>query len=399
MELFVVIPVVLIIAFAMGSLFKKVGLPPVVGQILAGVILGIPLIRGSLFDESSIVIIDFLAYLGIIFMLFMAGLEIDIDKIKETSHESILLSLSSAIISFGLGFVFLIIAFPEYGLLTTVMFAGALMVTSEATNVVVLLDLNSLKTRIGSIIMGAGALDEIFVVLFLAFLAVIGRGGGLIELAAIPLQLAVFAMIVFIFFKLATKLFHHHRHVGGKESETFALMIIFVMVLAGLSEVLGLGFLLGAIAGGFILQISLKGPYEQQNKTMTKVTQYIALGFFIPFFFANVGLNFELFSLIDSLPLIVGTIAIAFLGKMLGCLIVKPFSDLSTKQLYYIGWAMNSRGAAELVIALAARQLGLIPLDVFSALVAMSIVTTIIFPIVLAKGIKKNPRLMDIQES
>jgi Kef-type K+ transport system membrane component KefB len=399
MELFVVIPVVLIIAFAMGSLFKKVGLPPVVGQILAGVILGIPLIRGSLFDESSIVIINFLAYLGIIFMLFMAGLEIDIDKIKETSHESILLSLSSAMISFGLGFVFLIIAFPEYGLLTTVMFAGALMVTSEATNVVVLLDLNSLKTRIGSIIMGAGALDEIFVVLFLAFLAVIGRGGGLIELAAIPLQLAVFAMIVFIFFKLATKLFHHHRHVGGKESETFALMIIFVMVLAGLSEVLGLGFLLGAIAGGFILQISLKGPYEQQNKTMTKVTQYIALGFFIPFFFANVGLNFELFSLIDSLPLIVGTIAIAFLGKMLGCLIVKPFSDLSIKQLYYIGWAMNSRGAAELVIALAARQLGLIPLDVFSALVAMSIVTTIIFPIVLAKGIKKNPRLMDIQES
>jgi Kef-type K+ transport system membrane component KefB len=395
-ELFVVIPVVLIIAFAMGSLFKKVGLPPVVGQILAGVILGIPLIRGSLFDESSIVIINFLAYLGIIFMLFMAGLEIDIDKIKETSHESILLSLSSAIISFGLGFVFLIIAFPEYGLLTTVMFAGALMVTSEATNVVVLLDLNSLKTRIGSIIMGAGALDEIFVVIFLAFLAVIGRGGGLIELAAIPLQLAVFAIIVFVFFKFATKLFHHHRHVGGKESETFALMIIFVMVLAGLSEVLGLGFLLGAIAGGFILQISLKGPYEQQNKTMTKVTQYIALGFFIPFFFANIGLNFELYSLLDSLPLIVGTITIAFLGKMLGCLIVKPFSELSLKQLYYIGWAMNSRGAAELVIALAARQLGLIPLDVFSALVAMSIVTTIVFPLVLARGIKKNPRLMDI---
>jgi Kef-type K+ transport system membrane component KefB len=173
-------------------------------------------------------------------------------------------------------------------------------------------------------------------------------------------------------------------------------MIIFVMVLAGLSEVLGLGFLLGAIAGGFILQISLKGPYEQQNKTITKVTQYIALGFFIPFFFANVGLNFELYSLLNSLPLIVGTITIAFLGKMLGCLIVKPFSELSLKQLYYIGWAMNSRGAAELVIALAARQLGLIPLDVFSALVAMSIVTTIVFPLVLARGIKKNPRLMDI---
>ena len=72
------------------------------------------------------------------------------------------------------------------------------------------------------------------------------------------------------------------------------------------------------------------------------------------------------------------------------------FAFLTWKQLYYTGWAMNSRGAAELVIALAAKQLGLIPLDVFSALVAMSLITTLTFPPVLSRGISKNPGLMDV---
>jgi len=131
---------------------------------------------------------------------------------------------------------------------------------------------------------------------------------------------------------------------------------------------------------------------------MINVVKLIALGFIVPFFFVNVGLAFDLSTLSSNLPIIIATIAIAFFGKMIGTLIIKPVSTLSWKQLYYIGWAMNSRGAAELVIALIAMQYGLISLDIFSALVAMSIVTTLIFPPVLARGIKKNPGLMDAKE-
>ena len=72
-----------------------------------------------------------------------------------------------------------------------------------------------------------------------------------------------------------------------------------------------------------------------------------------------------------------------------------PFSTLSLKQLYYVGWAMNSRGAAEMVIALIAKQFGLISSEIFSAIVIMTIVTTFTFPFVLARGIKKNPELMN----
>jgi len=397
MEIFVLVPLILIVTFVMGILFKRIGLPTVVGQILAGILLGIPLLRGVLFDsESSLVIVDFLAYLGIIFLLFLAGLEIDIEKIRETSRESLLISLSSALIPFGLGFAFMILVFPSYGWLAALVFGGAMMVTSEATKVKVLMDLNSLNTHLGAIMLAAGAMDDIFEVLFLALVAVIGRGGGLLELAAIPVEIVVFVVVAFAFFKVATKVFRYLDRNGGNQAEIFSLVVIFVMVLAALSEGLGIGYLIGAIAGGFILQIAMRSIHEHHRKDMIKVTELIALGFIVPFFFANVGINFEFDTLFSSIGLLVATVGIAFLGKILGCIAIKPVSRLTLKQLYYTGWAMNSRGAAELVIALAAKQLGLIPLEVFSALVAMSLITTLAFPPVLARGIRKNPGLMDM---
>jgi len=397
MEIFVLVPLILLVTFVMGLMFKRIGLPSVVGQILAGIFLGIPLLRGFLFDtESSLVIVDFLAYLGIVFLLFLAGLEIDIEKIRETSKESILISLSSALVPFALGFAFMMLVFPSYGLIAALVFGGAMMVTSEATKVKVLMDLNSLNTHLGAIMLAAGAIDDVFEVLFLALVAVIGRGGGLLELAAIPLEIVIFVVIAFAFFKIASKVLRYLGRNGGNQAEIFSLVVIFIMVLAGLSEGLGIGYLIGAIAGGFILQIAMRNINESHRRDMTKVTELIALGFIVPFFFANVGINFEFDTLFSSITLLVATVLIAFSGKILGCILTKPFSRLSLKQLYYTGWAMNSRGAAELVIALAAKQLGLIPLEVFSALVAMSIITTLTFPPILARGINKNPGLMNI---
>jgi len=400
MEIFVLVPLILIVTFAMGLLFKRIGLPTVVGQILAGILLGIPFLKGVLFDtESSLVIVDFLAYLGIIFLLFLAGLEIDVEKIRETSRESLMISMSSALVPFSLGFAFMMLVFPSYGWLTALVFGGAMMVTSEATKVKVLMDLNSLNTHLGAIMLAAGAIDDIFEVLFLALVAVIGRGGGLIELAAIPVEIVIFVVIAFVFFKFASKIFRYLDRNGGNEAEIFSLVVIFIMVLAALSEGLGIGYLIGAIAGGFILQIAMRSIHKRHRKDMVKVTELIALGFIVPFFFANVGINFEFDTLFTSIGLLVATVAIAFSGKILGCLLTKPFSRLTWKQLYYTGWAMNSRGAAELVIALAAKQLGLIPLEVFSALVAMSLITTLTFPPVLARGIRKNPGLMNVAAS
>jgi len=395
-ETLVIVPIILIAAFVLGELFRKVGLPSVVGQILAGILLGVPFFKNLFFsDGSSLVIIDFLAKLGIVFLLFLAGLEIDIEKIKETSKDSVLISLSSALLPFFLGFVFVTVFLPQYGFMTALVFGGALMVTSEGTKVKVLMEMNSLNTRLGAVMLAAGAIDDIFEVLFLALVVVMGYGGSFLELARIPLDLVAFVAIAFVSLKIMSKVLHYLEKNGGDETALFSMVIIFVLVLAALSEALQLGYLIGAILGGFFLQTLMKDIRRKHREDMIKVTKLIALGFIVPFFFANVGLNFDLSTLFTNASLLTITVAIAFFGKLVGSIIVEPLSNLNLKQLYYVGWAMNSRGAAELVIALIALQHGLIPLEIFSALVATSLVTTLTFPPVLARGISKNPGLMD----
>jgi Kef-type K+ transport system membrane component KefB len=269
------------------------------------------------------------------------------------------------------------------------------MVTSEGTKVKVLMDLNSLNTRLGAVMLAAGAIDDVFEVLFLSLVVILAKGGNLFDLAMVPVEMVIFLIIAFVSFKIISKALQYLDKIPGGETGLFSVVMIFVLVLAALSESLNVGYLIGAILGGFLLQISLKGVSRRHKKEMINVIKLVALGFIVPFFFVNVGLTFDLSTFFSNTSLIVVTVVIAFSGKMLGTLIVKPVSSLSWKQLYYTGWAMNSRGAAELVIALVAVQYGLIPLEVFSALVAMSIVTTLTFPPVLARGIKRNPRLMN----
>lgn len=398
MQSLLFVPIILILAFILGELFRKVSLPPVVGQILSGLILGIPVLENLLFgDESTIVILDFLAELGIVFLLFLAGLEIDINKIKETSRDSFLVSISSAVLPFVLGVTFILMVYPEHDLLTAIVFGGAMMVTSEGTKVKVLMDLNSLNTRLGAVMLSAGAIDDIFEVLFLAIVVAMSHGGNFVELLAIPFELIIFATVAFVAFKSISKVLPYLDKKGSEDiTDLFSMVMIFILVLAALSEALQIGYLIGAIIGGFLLQISMRNIRKKHRNDLINTTKLITLGFIVPFFFVNVGINLEITTLFSNLPLLMGTLIIAVLGKIIGTLLVTPFSNLSLKQLYYVGWAMNSRGAAELVMALIAVQYGLIPIEIFSALVAMSLITTLSFPPVLARGMRKNKGLMNL---
>jgi Kef-type K+ transport system membrane component KefB len=396
MEILAIVPIILIAAFILGEMFKRIGLPSVVGQILAGLLFGIPVLKELFFGEgTTLVVIDFLATLGILLLLFLAGLEIEIEKIKETSRDSILISLCSALIPFALGFIFIMTVFPEQGFMAGIIFGGALMVTSEGTNVKVLMDFNVLNTRLGAIMLAAGAIDDIFEVLFLALVVVLAKGGTLLDLAMVPVEMIIFLVVAFIAFKVISKVLQQLDKKNNEETGLFSIVLIFILLLAALSESLNVGYLIGAILGGFLLQASMRKISSKNRTELLNVIKLIAMGFVVPFFFVNVGLTFDINTFLANIPMIAVTVVIATLGKIIGTLIVKPASSLSWKQLYYVGWGMNSRGAAELVIALIAVQYGLISPEIFSALVSMSLITTLILPPILARGIKKNPGLMD----
>ena len=384
-----VIAVVLGTAFLFNELFKKLKLPPVVGQIVGGLILGIPLLRAVIFQSAAATeVVDLLAVVGILFLLLLVGLEIDIEKIRESSKEAVLISLSSAIVPLLLGFLFLRLL--GYSVIASLVFGGALSVTAEGTTVKVLMDANALNTKLGAIIVSAGAIDDIFEVLFLSLVTIVGFGGTVFQLVYLPLEFLVFAAVTLIFFRLVSKALQRVERKGS-DVELFSLVIIFVLVVASLSEALEMGYLLGAIISGFLLQISMKRLQKKDEEEIITATKLITLAFVVPFFFVNIGLNFNYDYLVGNLPLFLFTVVIAFLGKIIGTVIIKPFSKLSLKQLYLIGWGMNSRGAVELVIALLALNHGLITQEIFSALVATAIVTTLVFPFALQHEIKNDP--------
>jgi len=224
---------------------------------------------------------------------------------------------------------------------------------------------------------------------------VLAKGGSLLGLAMVPVEIIVFLVVAFIAFKVISKVLQHLDKKHDEETGLFSIVLIFILVLAALSESLNVGYLIGAIIGGFLLQASMKKISSKHRTELLNVIKLIAMGFAVPFFFVNVGLTFDINTFLSNIPMIAVTVIIASVGKIVGTLIVKPVSSLSWKQLYYVGWGMNSRGAAELVIALIAVQYGLISPEMFSALVSMSLITTLILPPILARGIKKNPGLME----
>ena len=201
------------------------------------------------------------------------------------------------------------------------------MVTSEGTNVKVLMDFNVLNTRLGAIMLAAGAIDDIFEVLFLALVVVLAKGGSLIDLAMVPVEMIIFLVVAFIAFKIISKVLQNLDKKSNEETGLFSIVLIFILVLAALSESLNVGYLIGAILGGFLLQASMKKISSKNRTQLLNVIKLIAMGFVVPFFFVNVGLTFDIDTFLANIPMIAITVVIASVGKIVGTLIVKPVSS------------------------------------------------------------------------
>lgn len=394
MHVLVSLAAILLLAFLLNLFFKKLGFSSIIGQILAGMLLGIPVIKALLFGSEALSALDLLSTLGIVFLLFLAGLEIELKKIKETSRDSVLLALGTSLVPLTLGTVFLVSL--GYDLIVAIVFGGALAVTAGGTIVGVLMEFNVCNTKLGAIFVAAGTIDDVLEVFLLSLIVMMIQGESLTQLAFLPIEIALFILVSFFLFKLMAKILPHFR-LRGDSIELFSLVMILLIGLAAVSELLEIGYLLGAIFAGFLLQTSLKKVGEKREQEVINTTRLLTMAFVVPFFFATIGLNFDV-GLIFTHPLFtVATVILAVGGALLGAFLTKPFSSLTFRQLYLVGWAMSSKGSVEMVIALLARKYGLLPPEIFSALVAMAIITTLAFPFLLSREIKKNPSIMGFE--
>jgi Kef-type K+ transport system membrane component KefB len=326
-------PICLLFFFTVGIIFRKLGISGVVGMIIAGIVLSSSPIGDVLIKPNSEAV-SFLGELGLFSIMFMAGLEVSWSMLYTEKRDAVQLAVLASVTPFLLAFsVFMLLGFP----LVVSLFVGVCMsITAEATKARVLLEVRKLKTRIGTLMMGAGIIDDL-----------IGMG--------------LFIALAYAF----------HTELPTKE----------VILLSGVV----LSFFLGVFVHREV------GRAEKMVPHVEKALAYLL----VPFFFLSMGSDFSMASLIIDPLLLVIIVSVAILGKMLGTALTKPLTKLSAGQLYLVGWGMNSRGAVELALAFIAFSAGLIPVDIYSALIVMAMVTTMAFPLFFTRMVKGNPKIMD----
>lgn len=319
------------ITFLFLELMKKFKLSSVVSLILIGLLLTLPGFK-EVFIGDNEYILTILGDIGLFALMFLAGLESSWKVLQKEEKDSFYIALFGAVIPFILGFFIFI--YLGFSLIASIIVGICMSITAEATKAKVLFELKKLKTRVGSAMIGAGIIDDVF---------------GLIS----------FTIIMFI---VGIKDFTHHIVL-------FGILLSFIF--------------------GILVQ-----KYARQHH-LTKKLEFSLNNLLVPFFFISMGLHFDLNSLIISPNLLFLVIIFAIGGKLIGTYLAAHFVNFNFKQLFLIGWAMNSRGAIELALALIAYKSGLIDVQLYSALVLMALITTLFFPFIISFMIKKYPKIMD----
>jgi len=385
-EILTSLALILVVTFAFSELFFFIRYPRVIGQILAGMLLGLPFF--ALFIRGVQPDIAFLSDLGIVFLLLLTDMQLNLPKFRQAERDSIVIAIFCVLMPAVLGF--LLMTFMGYSVLVGLVVGAAIALTAEGTKLKVLLELRALNTKVGTIMLGAGIIDDIFEILFLSLLLFF-VSGDLSGLFFFPVKILVFALLAYLTYRL----FPLGLHLVQKERNrisTFSFILVFGLLIAVLSSRFGIGPIIGAFVAGII--INMAENHRAEHHELVKELEVMTFSLIIPFFFINIGLHFDFFGLLRNWPMTLLVLGVAIAGKVGGAIAATPFTDLTIKQTHLIGWGMNSRGSVELVLAELARSYGLLTPEVYSAIVAMSIITTLMFPFVLRTLIHQDRKIL-----
>jgi len=382
----------IVLAFVFSELLVRLKIPRVIGQIAAGIVLGIGAIKGFFFTGSTLEIFSFLAYLGTIFLFFFIGLEINMKRFRDNMNQAALISLLNTSIPFIIG---LLIGkfFFGFETIVAVIIGIALSVSSQAISLDVLDEFRMLNTRIGNLIIAAGAVDDVFeLVLISGIIMVINAATGVSGLFHVFFNGIVFILIIIAFRRFLVPYLMDKLHDERNPTLLFAGAVMVSLMMAGMAEYLGLDALIGALIAGVLVRQTFlaegrHGLFEEHN--VAKVMHTMAFGFLVPLFFVWVGLNTNISSLFNNFGFSLLLTLIAIVGTVGGTLLAVLITKGSVAEGLMVGWGVNPKGDVELVIASLALQNYLITVDIYSAIILMALITTIISPIVFRYLMKR----------
>jgi Kef-type K+ transport system membrane component KefB len=383
----------------MGELATRLGQPAVVGEILAGILLGPSLLSGMFPALGAWVIpqtelqgylLEVVSLIGVMFLLLITGLETDLQLIKRHARTALSVSWGGIGVTFATGF-FLGLHLPDFLLvdpddrLVFSLFMGTAMAISAIPVIAkVLIDLGLIRRDVGQTILAAGMSDDTIGWIMLSTVAGIAAGDAV---TAGTVATTVVSVLLFLILSvtagrwLVGRVLAHVQDEFISADRLLTLVVISAFAFGAISQALHLEAILGAFVAGIIFGQMPRLPQEVHRKLET-----VALGIFAPIFFAVAGLKVNVQSLFTPTLLVVTVvvIGIATVGKVVGTYVGARFvggKDHWTALSY--GAGLNARGAMEIIIATVGLSLGVLSQDMFSVIVVMAITTSLMAPFAL----------------
>lgn len=375
------------VAKLFGIAVKKMGQPAVVGEIIAGIALGpsllgwiSPLASEFLFTKSSLGSLFALSQIGLIFFMFLIGLELDIKTLKEKTPAAVAVSHASIMFPYALGlglayFIYQDFAPKGISFISFALFIGiAMSITAFPVLARILKERGLTKTEMGTMALAVAAADDVTAWCILAaVIAIVKAGDASIALWTIALS----AIYVFSMIKIAKPfmLTIEQKYIDDKISNKTAVTtaFLFIIISSVTTEVIGIHALFGAFMSGVVMSMTTK-----LKQLMFEKVEDVAVLLFLPLFFAFTGLRTQIGS-IDTAALWVvcfAVILLAIIGKFGGSFIAAKASGMSTKDSSAIGILMNTRGLMELVVLNIGYDLGILSPELFAIFVIMALATT-----------------------
>lgn len=380
---FLILLAMLLAARILGEFAARLGAPPVIGELLAGVLLG-PSLLGWVEPTA---IIRLLAEIGIILLLFEVGLETDVLRLIRTGIKSVVVAIAGIVLPFAFG-AGAAVYFFDLELITALFIGGTLTATSIGITVRVLTDLGRGQGRESSIVLGAAVIDDVIGIVLLAFLYEFSSGGGinLANTGKVLLFILLFLLLAPLAARLMAEIIKRFERVSQIPGLIPTTVVSLVLFFAWLAHFVGAPELLGGFAAGLALSQRFFFPMGIAMHTDDKFAHHMEsqmrpiVHLFTPIFFVMVGLSLD-FQVIDwssgFIWMFSGTLfLLAVIGKLLGAFLVRE----NTPTRLAIGLAMVPRGEVGLIFAELGRSSAIFNNEVYAGMVMVIALTTLLPP-------------------
>lgn len=384
---------ILVAAWTAGGVATRLGYPAVLGELLAGIVLGPPLL-GVLSGGEGL---SAVGELGIILMMLYIGTEIEIEDLKRSSRAGLYAAVGGFVVPFGLGAGLILLL--GYDWIAAVFVGSAMGVTSLATKSRILADLRLFDTRIAYVLMAAALLsDTATLVIFAGVLSLAGGTLNVASTATVALEAVAFFVLMWVAGRTVLP-WLGHRLVRPGGAGVVSGMTMFIGVGLGasvLAEQFGLHPILGAFVAGLFLRGSLP---ERTTRAVSHQIERISIGVLAPVFFVMAGFEISLSAAAEQWGVVLAVIVVATVGKILGTALAYLPTGHGWREGTVVGAAMNGRGAVEIIVAGIGLEAGLISQEIFTVLVLMAIITTALVPVMLKKGVDWLRRHGELDET